>query len=478
MNNRAITNISTTLSNNITNNIINEDTVETIRHENDDQHKQNDTELSFQNYNLQDIIKLFKISKNISEDDVVKAKETLLKLNTSKVDADIYSLFNKCYSILLSTQKYRDYIKLTKPDYVYTDTDDNEFVRDVKVIPGFEKYNNVLDIVHNIVKDKGLTVENNHPIVPSNPQQIVNTFENKVVSGDVNAIKRNIQLQNVHINSCFRENYYNTNPCNYKYNIPDGRLVNITSMKLASIEVPNAWYLFSHLKGNNKFRIEVTICDKCSVYYIVVPDGNYDKDTLTEYLNKRYFHAAEHTEKNGPLKHLKFSIDPLTNKSQFEIMECTPETFVFSLHFTDKDTENMNETLGWILGFRLARYLKIDDTIISEGLFDGGGDRYVYLAVNDYQYNYNETNIVCFDKMSINDYILAKIPLRNGKLSLIIDENDCNPLIKIRRYNGPVNISRMEIKLLDKFGDVINLNFMDWSFSLELEVLYENALKM
>ena len=159
-------------------------------------------------------------------------------------------------------------------------------------------------------------------------------------------------------------------------------------------------------------------------------------------------------------------------------MECTPETFVFSLHFTDKDTENMNETLGWILGFRLARYLKIDDTIISEGLFDGGGDRYVYLAVNDYQYNYNETNIVCFDKMSINDYILAKIPLRNGKLSLIIDENDCNPLIKIRRYNGPVNISRMEIKLLDKFGDVINLNFMDWSFSLELEVLYENALKM
>ena len=298
MNNRAINNISTTLSNNITNNIINEDTVETIRHENDDQHKQNDTELSFQNYNLQDIIKLFKISNNISEDDVVKAKETLLKLNTSKVDADIYSLFNKCYSILLSTQKYRDYIKLTKPDYVYTDTDDNEFVRDVKVIPGFEKYNNVLDIVHNIVKDKGLTVENNHPIVPSNPQQIVNTFENKVVSGDVNAIKRNIQLQNVHINSCFRENYYNTNPCNYKYNIPDGRLVNITSMKLASIEVPNAWYLFSHLKGNNKFRIEVTICDKCSVYYIVVPDGNYDKDTLTEYLNKRYFPCGRtHGEK-------------------------------------------------------------------------------------------------------------------------------------------------------------------------------------
>ena len=97
MNNRAITNISTTLSNNITNNIINEDTIETIRNENNNQHKQNNTELSFQNYNLQDIIKLFKISNNISEDDLVKAKECLLKLNTSNVDPNIYSLFNKCY---------------------------------------------------------------------------------------------------------------------------------------------------------------------------------------------------------------------------------------------------------------------------------------------------------------------------------------------------------------------------------------------
>jgi hypothetical protein len=158
-------------------------------------------------------------------------------------------------------------------------------------------------------------------------------------------------------------------------------------------------------------------------------------------------------------------------------MESAPETFVFSLHFTDEGVDNILETTGWIMGFRLARYLKIDDTIFSEGLFDGGGDRYVFLAVNDYQYNYNETNIVCFDNMSINENIIAKIPLRNGKLSFTIDENDKNPLIKIRRYNGPVNINKIEIKLLDKFGDVIDLNHMDWSFSLELEILYENTLK-
>ena len=61
----------------------------------------------------------------------------------------------------------------------------------------------------------------------------------------------------------------------------------------------------------------------------------------------------------------------------------------------------------------------------------------------------------------------------NGKFSLIIDENDKNPLVKIRQYNGPVNISKLEIKVLDKYGSILDLNFMDFSFSLELELLYE-----
>ena len=450
------------------------------------------TELNFQNYNLKDILKLYKITGNIGDDDIINAKKTLLQLKTAKVEPDIYSLFNKCHSVIQCVYKYRDYMKLTRPDYMYTSKDDDEFVRSVKMVPEFEKYNNVLDIVHSIVKgtlqnsdidekikerlsenaDIIYNVKNPHPLNPNPLPKITNTFENKIIPGNINSIRRNTQLSNLHINSCFRENYYKTNPCDYRYNIPP--MSNIVSMKLASIEVPNAWFLFSHIKKNNTFMIETTLDNKCSVHHIIIPDGNYDKDTLSNYLNTKYFHASEH---ESPLQHIKFSIHPHTNKSRFEIMENTPDNFVFSLHFAEGNDENILETCGWILGFRLARYLKIDDAIFSEGLFDGGGDRYIYFAINDYQYNYNETNIVCFDKMTINEYIIAKIPLRNGKLSLIIDENDKNPLVKIRRYNGPVNISKLEIKLLDKFGDVIDFNHMDWSFTLELETLYENTLK-
>ena len=41
-----------------------------------------------------------------------------------------------------------------------------------------------------------------------------------------------------------------------------------------------------------------------------------------------------------------------------------------------------------------------------------------------------------------------------------------------RKYFGPVNISKVNVKLLNDHGDVINLNGSNWSFSLIFEYLY------
>jgi hypothetical protein len=73
----------------------------------------------------------------------------------------------------------------------------------------------------------------------------------------------------------------------------------------------------------------------------------------------------------------------------------------------------------------------------------------------------------------MDEDILAKIPMMNGKLSLIIDDN-INPLTKKRVYNGPVNIRKIHVKILDKFGTLIDLNNMDFSFTIEVEILYES----
>jgi hypothetical protein len=44
-----------------------------------------------------------------------------------------------------------------------------------------------------------------------------------------------------------------------------------------------------------------------------------------------------------------------------------------------------------------------------------------------------------------------------------------------RVYFGPVNISRMSIKLLTDRGDVVDLNNSNWSFSLVCEQLYKSS---
>jgi hypothetical protein len=40
-------------------------------------------------------------------------------------------------------------------------------------------------------------------------------------------------------------------------------------------------------------------------------------------------------------------------------------------------------------------------------------------------------------------------------------------ILKTRDYFGPVKISRLNIRLLDKFGDILQLNGNDYSFLIE-----------
>lgn len=456
------------------------------------------------NYDLEEMVNLFKISTNLTDEHMLKMNETIHKLNFSIAEDDlepeIRLLFKRIFVILSCLHKYRDYLKIKNVGYQCKKEDDQKLISFIKRQTNYEDTNDMNLLLNKMLMSEETTTDetqknsyqisyqpseqmknieiqkvtdSQHPLVVDiHTSKVLNTYDNKLVSGDINSIKRITKLVNLHIDSCFRDKYYNSNPCNFVYVLPK-QFKNVVSLKLASIEIPNAWYLFSHLKKNNTFIIEITYCGKCSLYTIVIPDGNYTNDTLVSFLNMKYFYQT--TIHDTPLKHIKFSINEYTNRSQFEINDSAPDDFVFSLHFTSEQTENMLETAGWILGFRLARYLKIEDYILSEGLFDAGGDRYIYLTINDYQYNYNETNIICFDKSSMDAYTLAKIPLVNGKLSLVIDENNKNPLVKIRQYNGPVNLTKFEIKILDKYGNIIDLNYMDFSFSLELEVLYERS---
>ena len=460
----------------------------------------NQIDLDINNYDLEELFAIFKIENKYKvRENTIKIKSRIEKIK-DKYPEEIVSFYQKAKNILLTIYQLRNenYLDDLEDDhniYFYIDKlkrmsdlelhDVDKLVLLLTQKPTQKTYNNIskdtqddLNILDNPLNEKypnvsgrvnpNLNNRNNTNIVQS-------TFSNEVAPGYLNSIKRIIQTQNLNLNSCFRSNYYTSNPCDFLYILPS-EIKNVVSMRLASIEIPNAWYLFSSSKKNNIFKIEISVNkNEKEEFTIIIPSGNYDYESLENYLNETYFYKST-SEEETLLKYIKFSINEYNLKSSFEILleeEDDDVEISFSLHFMEDINQNIMNTFGWAIGFRLGKYLNINGKITSEGLYDGGGDRYIYVSINDYQYNDNNFNTVCFDKSILNEDVIAKIPMVNGKLCLIIDDVD-NPLTKTRRYNGPVNIARLQIKILDKFGCIIDLNHMDFSFTLELEVLYES----
>jgi len=305
-----------------------------------------------------------------------------------------------------------------------------------------------------------------------NPNNYTNVYKREFVPSNINPVLRETEKQNLHFNTKFRNNYYETSSTDFKYDLSQ-TCTNIISLKLSSICIPNSWYLFSHERENNRFVIE--ICSECqplSIHEIIIPDGNYSPNDLTEYLNQRYFYQSG---EDNPLKYVKMSICEFSLKTRFEFTEKIPnDTFKMNLKFVNKHTKNIIYTAGWILGFRYGQYLNVNVIALSEGLFDCGGDCYFYFCLEDFNKNVNNANVVFFQDSVMKHQVLAKIYLIDGKFSVNIDENadDANNQTRTRKYHGPVDLKKIHITIIDEFGRKINLNNMDFSFVLEVDKLY------
>ena len=101
----------------------------------------------------------------------------------------------------------------------------------------------------------------------------------------------------------------------------------------------------------------------------------------------------------------------------------------------------------------------------AESIYDPLVNRYFLLSVNDFQHNHNRCLISPTLSETITDTnLLCKIYLNSA------DTFYENPE---RFYFGPTTLSRLHIKMLDEFGRIVDLNHGDFSFTLELELLYD-----
>jgi hypothetical protein len=145
------------------------------------------------------------------------------------------------------------------------------------------------------------------------------------------------------------------------------------------------------------------------------------------------------------------------------------------------------KTAGWMMGFRQPFYevtntfyfdfytdtsvTKIYGNLKSEGIYGSGINTYIYLCIDDFNNNYKRNVISNNETFLLTNNVLAKIPVTTGSNAIII-YNDNDKINKTREYFGPIDISRIKIKIIDKFGTVLDLNGNNYTFTLELEQLY------
>lgn len=284
-------------------------------------------------------------------------------------------------------------------------------------------------------------------------------------------IEQAYEIESFHFNTKFRKNYYKTpsTKCELPFLLSD----KFKSLTLQSICIPNSWYLFSELLENNKFIVQVEnlTTESLEVLEVIIPEGNYTPEELTHFLNSTYFYESNRTY--GFVK-IKISIDKHTLKTSFHLVNTQIEEQIkFHLIFVEATTSSIMSTCGWLLGFRYGKYFNVKDEMYSEGLYDGGGDRYIYFCVtnNELEDVYNK-HIILLDNERDHpksQSVLAKIHLKNGKFALHTDESQDNELTykKTLVLKNPRALSSLHINILDQYGQEIYLNNMDFSFSIE-----------
>lgn len=313
--------------------------------------------------------------------------------------------------------------------------------------------------------------------------------DNKNMPGYLNPINIRSIKRTINIDSRFRNNYYNTMSSNFTTQLPIS-VKKAVSMRLTSLEIPITFYVVSKHNDNSYFKIEWSpnlsgVYQKSGI--VMIPDGNYEpfwQDTTcavdiayTINTTMRALDTADTT-----LQNIIYTIDRVSGKSCFgwKSPSATQSNFKVTFgvdQYGNSDiTTNLQLKLGWLLGFRTASYE--GKSIVSEGICYMKGPRYAFLSIKDFQNSSSNYFISAFSSSLLQDDILARINLGFIQQSQGIyqsgqDDGFSTQINRQRNYFGPVDIEKLEIKLIDEYGRIIDLNNMDWSFALTMECLYD-----
>lgn len=382
-------------------------------------------DLDIDNYNIEDLQIFLNLKDNYKQNDVIEASKNI-KLKLSNHSDTIFR--DKIYIFIKQAEKLL-----------------LEHIDKSKIIPAGSTY---------IIDNLKSPITNN----------ITQVYPTTVASGVINPLKKKTITNTFAINTLFRDfDSKNATDCliNLPYTIKD-----VISMKVVSVELPQVIYLVNN-GFNYIYFYENTTNIEGTVYF---PEGNYT------YLSLQNMMTNTINTQLGTAGRFVVIIDPNNFKTTI-----VNTTYVFDFIFASNiPTFSLQKSIGWILGYRNAIKYENQTSYISESLFNPCPTDYLFLEINDFNYSSASRLIGLFLDNFIDKNIIAKLPYKSCCCSIpsldkctTIFLNEQNIISSTRNYFGPIHLQKLGIRLLNQFGEVVDLHQMNFSFTLEMEVLYD-----
>jgi len=429
----------------------------------------NNTELDLNitNYKLEEVEKLLKVTPPYSLNDVLKNErmitDVISKDKTYPVEKKARFIeFMKEAKLRLTQHMRKELDKMLRGENSLPEDEDDAIVKTnadrlvnkVRVTQsgGNSFVQHPATITHNDMAD------NTKRLQPMEVQQT------DIARGDLNVLRRKSYTQTIVLNTIFREDYKNTSSADFMIILPY-QFKNVISLKLSSLQLPNVIYCFSSDKMNNLMYIRETGDGDNKSGTIILPDGNYSLTSVAAILEREI-------NKQLDIYPPRFFVDSdeATQKITIRNDICT-----FDINFLKGiESKDFNSTLGWLLGFREVEY-SCSARYTGESVYVGTSTDYIFFVVNDYNNSQVQTILAMYSKSYIGDNILAVMPISTNNVSdnsFFFDSGSLF-LVKKRDYFGPVNLQKFRIELRNQYGELVDLNLADYSFSLEVEIGYD-----
>jgi len=352
----------------------------------------------------------------------------------------------------------------------------------------------------------------------------------EIVPGQLNPRLENTISKILIIDSQFRQilnSETDNSSTNFSIDLSEP-LNELISMKMYSIQIPYTWYTIDEKYDTNVFYID-------SKKNIIEP-GNYTPEELVEEINNTLngedFDYTE-SDKSGDSKpsYIKFLYNSKNGKISITSTFKTSKKIVF-YNNRQFGYAKVNNNLGYLMGFREKEYIIGVDTIRGEAIVDLYGPKYLLLVVDDFNQNRINSGVInVYDKQDISlklpsyfntsiqracvdnnvEYVpnnprqltqnqlyslneiqenrqkttnnrlnaavttdvLALIPIKHGTTGSSFIEFGGSLQSNKRNYFGPVNVTRLRVRLMDDKGNIVNLNGGNWSFGVICESLYK-----